>query len=337
MFAEFARIGEQLNTINEKLDRIEKKIDIILEKVNESVKAYYRDGNDYLNRYYVTRGVDDLKKALYGYIHFKNAYSPAKDEIEEARTLRSLTYYSMILCQLELVGIDQSQHEGITLAIGYFGEMLKNTDDLGFINFAYLLFSNADAGKEAVDQCSALLMACYEKYIANAIAKGDLNEARALASSLETLCGKDNELSKAAYAFIDTGKDSKNIFKPDVVVNAISRCIKGEKNIPSENLPGFARNIVNGNGRPADYEKLLTRLNNNEFVIFAIRRLLAAGYKDAAYDVLKKRDTGNDDFRVKAFLAQYSEKNRKKFAEYKKLILADPTFSPAVKAFAEQL
>lgn len=337
MFAEFARLGDQLNVINEKLDRIEAKIDVILMKVDASVKAYYRDGNDYLNRYYATHSVDDLRKALDGYIHFKNAYAPAEGELEEAKTLRSLTYYSMILCQMELVALGDNPQAGTKLAVDYFDEMARKAEDLSFINYAWLLFKQDDVDKQAVEQCAPLLVACYERHIANAFTGGDLNEARRLAADLETLVGKDNELSKATYAYISTGKDAHNRFKADVVLNAVSRCVKGEKNIRSDNLPRFAKNIVEGKGAPADFEELLTRFNNSDFVVFSIRMLLRAGYKDAAFEILKKRDTANDDFRVKAFLARYSEKDRKKFAAYKKLVLEDPTFSPATKAFAEKL
>lgn len=341
MFAEFARLGEQLNSINNRLDKIEKKIDRVLEKINDSIYAYYKNGNTFLDIYFDTHSVEELKKARDNYIHFLNAYEPDESEIEDAKILRGRTYQCIILCQLEL---ETAQGDGMGYtksAVKSFQEMVKDESiDLSSLNFAYLLFMKDEVNKEAVDECSRLLMSCYEQQIKKAVANGDLNTARALAGTLGTLCGEDNELSKATYAYLDTGRDAHNRFKANAelnaVLNAVSRCVKGEKNIRSDNLPRFAKNIVEGKGRPADYEELLSRFNNSEFVIFSISKLMRAGYKDPAFEILKKYDTANDDFRVMAFLAHYSGKDHKKFAKYKKLVLEDPTFSPAAKAYAEK-
>lgn len=341
MFTEFARLGSQLSMINEKLDRIEAKLDRIEKKLDKSIKAHYMIGNRYLTSYYDAQKTADLLKAQEKFLYFLEAYAPAENEFEEGRILRGNTYASIIQCYLLLVASGEGNEGYMESAVTDFREMIDdNSVDISFINCAYLLFMRDEVSEEVLGQCSSLLMACYERRIADVIDKGDLNTAEALAGNLKILCGADNELSKATETYVRTGADPYRIFKSDdaAVLQSIIRYDKGEKGISTENLPQFARKIVEGKGEPTDYEALLQRFNySSNLVIFSISKLFDAGYKDAAFKILKRYDTAHDDFRVKAYLAFYSERDGRKFADYKKLVLEDPTFSSAAKDYAKRL
>lgn len=337
LLAGFAQLGDQIRLIDEKLNRIEEKLDILLQKFDASVKAYLRDGNDFLRRYYATHDVNDLKTALKAFIHFKNAYAPSKNELEEAKTLRNVTYYNILLCQMELVKNGIHPDANLKLAEDTFKEFLTASEDTAFINFAYVLFKGDPEIASKATLCDRLFVNFYKARIAAALQKGDINTAKAFAETLDTLYEKDNPLSKATYAYIKTGKDKDHVFQTNAVLSALTRAMAGEKHIDSDTLPPYARNIIANKAEPKDYAELLTQFNSSDFVIFAIRRLLENGYKDAAFEVLKTHDTANDDFRIKAFLYQYSERNKEKFAAYKKLILEDPTISQEVKEFAKQM